>query len=184
MHKIIIIFASAIGLGFSGLVFAQSKYELGTKLSPAEISALGNLKSFSVSSGTSTASSASAVAAANQNDPTRKISAAGSISARQATYRIVSASSGGGGYVIDDRGQVGKCDGVVLISGIATDLAKKAFDPYQASIVSVKVYDNLKIVSATFSNLADAANARNELATKLTSATVTLPVIFDVPKVQ
>ncbi|MCE7528280.1 hypothetical protein, partial [Polynucleobacter sp. IMCC 30228] len=100
MHKIIII-ATAIGLSFSGLVFAQSKYELGTKLSPAEISALGNLKSFSVSSGTSTA--ASAVAAANQNDPTRKISAAGSISARQATYRIVSASSGGGGYVIDDR---------------------------------------------------------------------------------
>jgi hypothetical protein len=96
----------------------------------------------------------------------------------------VSASSGGGGYVIDDRGQVGKCDGVVLISGIATDLAKKAFDPYQASIVSVKVYDNLKIVSATFSNLADAANARNELATKLTGATVSLPVIFDVPKLQ
>jgi len=60
MHKIIII-ATAIGLGFSGLVFAQSKYELGTKLSPAEISALGNLKSFSVSSGTSTASSATAV---------------------------------------------------------------------------------------------------------------------------
>ncbi|MCE7529609.1 hypothetical protein [Polynucleobacter sp. IMCC 29146] len=178
MHKIIII-ATAIGLSFSGLVFAQSKYELGTKLSPAEISALGNLKSFSVSSGTS---SASAVAAANQNDPTRKISAAGSISARQATYRIVSASSGGGGYVIDDRGQVGKCDGVVLISGIATDLAKKAFDPYQASIVSVKVYDNLKIVSATFSNLAEAANARNELATKLTGATVSLPVIFDVPQ--
>jgi len=180
MYKIII-FASTIGLSFSGLIFAQSKYELGTKLSPAEISALGNLKSFSVSSGTSAASSASA-AAANQNDPTRKISAAGSIAARQATYRIVSASSGGGGYVIDDRGQVGKCDGVVLISGIATDLAKKAFDPYQASIVSVKVYDNLKIVSATFSNLADAANARNELATKLTGATVSLPVIFDVPK--
>ena len=92
MHKIIIIFASAIGLGFSGLVFAQSKYELGTKLSPAEISALGNLKSFSVSSGTSTASSASAVAAANQNDPARKISAAGSIAARQACLLYTSPS--------------------------------------------------------------------------------------------
>jgi hypothetical protein len=48
----------------------------------------------------------------------------------------------------------------------------------------MKVYDSLKMVSAKFSNLPDAANARNELAATLVGATVTLPITFTLPKLQ
>lgn len=143
--------AVSMGLGLSGLAFAQSSYELGTMLTQTQINSLGALKSFSVGN---------------------------------KTFRILPGGDAAGTYVISDQGKVGKCDGEVLISGVATDQAKKALGTYQSSIVSIKVYDSLKMVSAKFSNLPDAANARNALAISLAGATVTLPITFTLPKSQ
>ena len=149
MNKKLIVMAVSIGLGLSGLAFAQSTYELGTMLTQTQISSLGTLKSFSVGN---------------------------------KTFRILPGGEAGGTYVINDQGKVGKCDGEVLISGVPTDQAKKALSAYQSSIVSMKVYDSLKMVSAKFSNLPDAANARNALAVSLVGATVTLPITFAIKK--
>ena len=151
MNKQLIMMAVSLSLTLSGLVFAQSNYELGTTLTPTQITSLGGLKSFTVGS---------------------------------KTFRILPGGDGAGTYVINDQGKVGKCDGEVLISGVATDQAKKSLGAYQDSIVSMKVYDSLKMVSAKFSNLPDAANARNELAATLVGATVTLPITFTLPKLQ
>ncbi len=100
------------------------------------------------------------------------------------TYRILPEGTGGGTYVINDQGKLGLCNGEVLISGVSTDQAKNALSAYQSSIVSTTVYDSLKMVSAKFSSLQEAANARNELATTLVGATVTLPITFNIPKVR
>ena len=151
IYKKLMLLVASMSLGLSGLAYAQSTYELGTTLAPAQISALGALKSFNV--GTK-------------------------------TFRILPGGNGAGTYVINNQGKVGKCDGEVLISGIATDQAKKALSAYQSSIVSTKVYDSLKMVSAKFNNLPDAANARNELADTLVGATVTLPITFALPRPQ
>jgi len=97
-------------------------------------------------------------------------------------FRIISNSPGIGGNVINDQGRVGRCDAEIVISGIPTDQAKKSLDPYQSTITSVKVYDSLKIVSVHFSTMSDAAKARNELSNLLTGATITLPIIFALPK--
>ena len=99
-----------------------------------------------------------------------------------ATFRILPLPSASGGNVINDQGKIGRCEGDVLISGITTDRAKIALSPYQASITSTKVYDSLKMVSARFSNLEDAAKARNELANSLPEARVTMPVVFSLPQ--
>lgn len=107
-----------------------------------------------------------------------------SVSVGNATFRILPSSSAAGGNVINDRGKIGRCEGDVLISGISIDQAKSALVPYQASIVSTKVYESLKMVSARFSSIEDAANARNNLAGSLPDARVTLPVIFSLPKKQ
>jgi hypothetical protein len=149
--KPIVLLLSLISIMLSTLAFAQSNYELGTVLTPSQISALGNMRSFSVAG---------------------------------ATFRVLPAASVAGGNVINEQGKIGKCEGDVLISGISTDQAKNALAPYQASIVSTKVYDSLKMVSARFSNLVDAANARNSLANSLPDARVTLPVVFSLPKKQ
>lgn len=98
------------------------------------------------------------------------------------TFRILPTTTTSGGNVINEQGKIGRCEGDVLISGISTDQAKKALAPYQASIASIKVYDSLKMVSARFSNLGDAASARNELANSLPDARVTLPVVFTFPQ--
>lgn len=98
------------------------------------------------------------------------------------TYRILPQTSASGNYVINDLGKVGKCEGDVLISGVPTDQAKQAFVKYQTKTVSVKVYDSLKIVSARFVSVVDAAQARNELAETIPSATVSLPIVFNLPK--
>jgi hypothetical protein len=150
VHKKLIVIAASIGLSLSGLVYAQSNYELGTTLTPAQISALGPLKSFTV----------------------------GTMS-----FRILAAGNRSGTYVINDQGKIGICNGEVLISGVPTDQAKKALSAYQSSIVSTTVYDSLKMVSAKFNSLQEAANARNELATTLTGATLTMPITFNLPKV-
>jgi len=118
---------------------------------------------------------------------TSQISALGnmrSVSVGNATFRILPSSSAAGGNVINDQGKIGRCEGDVLISGISIDQAKSALVPYQASIVSTKVYESLKMVSVRFSNIVDAANARNNLANSLPDARVTLPVIFSLPKKQ
>lgn len=99
-----------------------------------------------------------------------------------ATFRILPSPSASGGNVINDQGKIGRCEGDVLISGITTDRAKIALSPYQASITSTKVYDSLKMVSARFSKLEDAAKARNELANSLPEARVTMPVVFSLPQ--
>jgi hypothetical protein len=150
VHKKLIVIAASIGLSLSGLVYAQSNYELGTTLTPAQISALGPLKSFTV----------------------------GTMS-----FRILAAGNRSGTYVINDQGKIGICNGEVLISGVPTGQAKKALSAYQSSIVSTTVYDSLKMVSAKFNSLQEAANARNELATTLTGATLTMPITFNLPKV-
>lgn len=116
---------------------------------------------------------------------TPQISALGnmrSVSVGNATFRILPSSSAAGGNVINDQGKIGRCEGDVLISGISVDQAKSALLPYQASIVSTKAYESLKMVSARFSNIEDAANARNNLANSLPDAKVTLPIIFSLPK--
>ena len=100
------------------------------------------------------------------------------------TYRILPEGKGEGTYVINDQGKLGICNGEVLISGVSTDQAKNALSAYQSSIVTTTVYDSLKMVSAKFSSLQEAANARNELATTLVGATVTLPITFNLPKVR
>jgi hypothetical protein len=148
VHKKLIVIAASIGLSLSGLVYAQSNYELGTMLTPAQISTLGPLKSFTV--GTT-------------------------------TFRILAAANKSGTYVINSQGKIGVCNGEVLISGVSTDQAKKALIAYQSSIISTTAYDSLKMVSAKFSGIQEAANARNELATTLVGATVTLPIIFNLP---
>ena len=150
VYKKLMVIAASIGLGLSGLTYAQSNYELGTTLTPAQISALGPLKSFTV----------------------------GTMS-----FRILAAGNRSGTYVINDQGKIGVCNGEVLISGVPTAQAKKALSAYQSSIVSTTVYDSLKMVSAKFSNLQEAANARNELATTLTGATLTMPITFNLPRV-
>ena len=150
VYKKLMVIAASIGLGFSGLTYAQSNYELGTTLTPAQISALGPLKSFTV----------------------------GTMS-----FRILAAGNRSGTYVINDQGKIGVCNGEVLISGVPIDQAKKALSAYQSSIISTTVYDSLKMVSAKFSNLQEAANARNELATTLTGATLTMPITFNLPRV-
>ena len=150
VYKKLMVIAASIGLSLSGLVYAQSNYELGATLTPAQISALGTLKSFTV----------------------------GAMS-----FRILAAGNRSGTYVINDQGKIGICNGEVLISGVSTDQAKKALSAYQSTIVSTTVYDSLKMVSAKFSSLPEAANARNELATTLVGATVTLPITFNLPKV-
>jgi len=150
VYKKLMVIAALIGLSLSGLTYAQSNYELGTTLTPAQISALGPLKSFTV----------------------------GAMS-----FRILAAGNRSGTYVINDQGKIGICNGEVLISGVSTDQAKKALSAYQSSIVSTTVYDSLKMVSAKFSTLPEAANARNELATILTGATLTMPITFNLPKV-
>ena len=150
VYKKLMVIAASIGLGFSGLTYAQSNYELGTTLTPAQISALGPLKSFTV----------------------------GTMS-----FRILAAGNRSGTYVINDQGKIGICNGEVLISGVPIDQAKKALSAYQSSIISTTVYDSLKMVSAKFSNLQEAANARNELATTLTGATLTMPITFNLPRV-
>lgn len=98
------------------------------------------------------------------------------------TFRILPTPTTSGGNVINEQGKIGRCEGDVLISGIPTDQAKKALAPYQASIASIKVYDSLKMVSARFSDLVDAANVRNELANSAPDARVTLPVVFSLPQ--
>ena len=150
VYKKLMVIAASIGVGLSGLTYAQSNYELGTTLTPAQISALGPLKAFTV----------------------------GTMS-----FRILAAGNRSGTYVINDQGKIGICNGEVLISGVPTDQAKKALSSYQSSIVSTTVYDSLKMVSAKFSSLQEAANARNELATTLTGATLTMPITFNLPKV-
>lgn len=118
---------------------------------------------------------------------TSQISALGdmrSISVGNATFRILPSASTAGGNIINDQGKIGRCEGDVLISGISIDQAKSALQPYQASIVSTKVYESLKMVSVRFSNIVEAANARNNLANSLPDARVTLPVIFSLPKKQ
>ena len=140
-----------ISMTLSSIAYAQSSYELGALLTPAQISALGNMRSFNVGS---------------------------------ATFRILPSPSASGGNVINDQGKIGRCEGDVLISGITTDRAKTALLLYQASITSTKVYDSLKMVSARFSNLEDAAKARKELANSLPDARVTMPVVFSLPQVR
>ena len=149
MRKPSLLLTMLISLALSSVAFAQSNYELGAVLTPAQISTLGNMTSFTVGN---------------------------------ATFRILPSSSASGGNVINDQGKIGRCEGDVLISGIATDQAKRALAPYQASIASTKVYDSLKMVSAKFLNLADAATARNALANALPDARVTLPVVFSLPQ--
>ena len=151
MYKKLIVIAASIGLGLSGLAHAQSNYVLGTTLTPAQISELGTLKSFTVG---------------------------------KMTYRILPGGQGVSTFVINDQGKLGICNGEVLISGVSTDQVKNALSVYQSSIVSTTVYDSLKMVSAKFSSLQEAANARNELATTLVGATVTLPITFNLPKVR
>lgn len=138
-------------MGIPGLVAAQVSYEIGSNLSPSQVSALGDLKTFRV---------------ANK------------------TFRILPSTNGSNGYVINDQGKVGKCDGEVLLSGLQTDRAKRAFDKYQSQIVSIKVYESLKMVSAKFANVIDAAEARNDLSSSLPEANVTLPITFSFPKAQ
>ena len=150
MYKKLIIIAAVIGLSLSGLVYAQTIYELGATLTPAQIGALGPLKSFTV--GTK-------------------------------TFRILPGGKGVSTYVINNQGKIGISNGEVLISGVPTDQAKKALSAYQSLIASTTVYDSLKMVSAKFSSLQEAANARNELATTLVGAAVTLPITFNLPKV-
>ena len=150
VYKKLMVIAASIGLCVSGLTYAQSNYELGTTLTPAQISALGPLKSFTV----------------------------GTMS-----FRILAGGNRSGTYVINDQGKIGICNGEVLISGVSTDQAKKALSAYQSSIVSTTVYDSLKMVSAKFSGIQEAANARNEIANTLVGATVTLPITFNLPKV-
>ena len=150
MYKKLMVTTAVISLDLSGLVYAQSNYELGTILTPAQISALDPLKSFTV--GTT-------------------------------TFRILAAAKKSGTYVINSQGKIGLCNGEVLISGVPTDQAKKALSAYQSSIVSTTVYDSLKMVSAKFGSLQEAANARNEIANTLVGATVTLPITFSLPKV-
>ena len=150
MYRKLIVIAASIGMSLSGLVYAQSNYELGTTLTPTQINALGTLKSFTV--GTT-------------------------------TFRILAAAKQSGTYVINSQGKIGLCNGEVLISGVPTDQAKKALSAYQSSIVSTTVYDSLKMVSAKFGSLQEAANARNEIANTLVGATVTLPITFSLPKV-
>jgi hypothetical protein len=150
VYKKLIVIAASIGLSLSGLVYAQSNYELGATLTPAQISALGTLKSFTVG---------------------------------KMTFRILPGSKGASTYVMNDQGKIGLCNGEVLISGVPTDQAKKALSAYQSSIASTTVYDSLKMVSAKFSSLQEAANARNEIANTLVGATVTLPITFNLPRV-
>ena len=149
MNKKILIMAASLGVLLAGIAHAQGHYELGSALTPTQISALGDLKTFNV---------------ANK------------------TYRILPQSSGSGNYVINDQGKVGKCEGEVLISGVPPDQAKKALEKYQTKTVSIKVYDSLNIVSARFLSIVDAAQARNELADSIQGATVTLPMVFSLPK--
>lgn len=151
MHRKLMVIAALIGLGLSGLAHTQSNYQLGTTLTPAQISELGTLKSFTVG---------------------------------KMTYRILPGGQGVSTFVINNQGKLGICNGEVLISGVSTDQAKNALSAYQSSIVSTTVYDSLKMVSVKFSNLLEAAKARNELATTLVGATVTLPITFNLPKVK
>ena len=150
MYRKLMVIAASIGMSLSGLVYAQSNYELGTTLTPPQISALGTLESFTVG---------------------------------KMTFRILPGSKGVSSYVINNQGKIGLCNGEVLISGVPTDQAKKALSAYQSSIVSTTVYDSLKMVSAKFGSLQEAANARNEIANTLVGATVTLPITFSLPKV-
>ena len=150
MYRKLMVIAASIGMSLSGLVYAQSNYELGTTLTPPQISALGTLESFTVG---------------------------------KMTFRILPGSKGVSSYVVNNQGKIGLCNGEVLISGVPTDQAKKALSAYQSSIVSTTVYDSLKMVSAKFSSLQEAANARNQLATTLVGATLTMPIIFNLPKV-
>ncbi len=149
MRKPSLLLTMLISLVLSSVALAQSNYELGAVLTPAQISTLGSMTSFTVGN---------------------------------ATFRILPSASASGGNVINDQGKIGRCEGDVLISGIATDQAKRALVPYQASIASTKVYDSLKMVSAKFLNLVDAASARNALANALPDARVTLPVVFSLPQ--
>lgn len=101
-----------------------------------------------------------------------------------ATFRMLPVSNNAeGGNVINRRGKVGRCNPEVLISGIPIEQAQHALSPYQSLIVSTKVYDTLKMVSARFANIPAAARARNEIATSLPGATVTLPILFSIPQV-
>jgi hypothetical protein len=150
VYKKLMVIALSIGLGLSGLTYAQTNYELGATLTPAQISALGPLKSFTVG---------------------------------KMSFRILPGGKGASTYVINEQGKIGLCNGEVLISGVPTDQAKKALSAYQSSIVSTTVYDSLKMVSAKFSGIQEAANARNELATTLVGATLTMPITFNLPKV-
>ena len=151
MNKKMTAMAVLISLGLSMQSFAQNNYELGTTLTPTQISSLGALQSFNVGS---------------------------------KAFRVLPGGTSASTYIINDQGKIGKCDGDVLISGVSTDQAKKALEAYQSSVVSIKVYDSLKMVSAKFSNVQEAAKARNELATNLLGASVTLPITFTLPKSQ
>ena len=100
------------------------------------------------------------------------------------TFRILPNADNTGTYVINDHGKVGKCSGEILISGVSINQAKKALEIYRSKIASIQVYDSLKIVSAKFRNLQDAAKVKNELASTLAGATITLPIAFNQPRPQ
>jgi hypothetical protein len=100
------------------------------------------------------------------------------------TFRILPDADDTGVYVINDHGKVGKCSGEILISGVSIDEAKKALEVYQSKITSIQVYDGLKMVSAKFRILQDAAKVKNELASTLAGATITLPIEFNQPRPQ
>lgn len=104
------------------------------------------------------------------------------INVGNSTYRILPGGLSNGGNVIDQRGKIGRCDPEVVISGIPIDQAQNALAAYQSLIVTTKVYDSLKMVSARFSNISAAAKARNEIAASIPGATVTLPIVFSVPR--
>lgn len=144
-----LVLAAALLCGVQTVAFAQSTYELGSVLSPSQVTALGNLASFNIGN---------------------------------ATFRILPPGQSSGGNVINSQGRVGRSEGDVLISGIPTADAKKLLVPYQSSIVSTKEYESLRMVSARFSNLTDAARARNEIASAHPEATVTLPIVFSLPR--
>jgi hypothetical protein len=149
IRKYVFLLAALFSLTLGSAAFAQTVFQLGAVLNQAQISALGNMTSFTVNN---------------------------------ARFRILPSSSATGGNVVNDQGRIGRCEGDVLIAGIPTSQAKASLATYQASIVSVQVYDSLQMVSARFSNLVDAANARNALSGMLPNARVTLPIIFSLPQ--
>ncbi|WJF90121.1 hypothetical protein QS306_00020 [Paraburkholderia bonniea] len=112
----------------------------------------------------------------------------------QESFQIVSpaiAAKSASGYgsnetwVVNDRGVVGRNANEVLVGQIDPNLVKTVADSGALPRVAAATYNpTTRISSLRFGSFADAVKARAVLASRLSGASVTVPVQYDRPKMR